>query len=91
MVMKLLLEPAVEAKFSPRRAQDHSMRRPEMAREMTNCWISLVTSNMVGSVVPRCLRSSGPVGEVPGLPRSWPSIETGDHHDTKSSSMPFIR
>ena len=38
---------------------NHSIRRPEIAREMTSCWISLVPSKIVWILASRCQRSTG--------------------------------
>ncbi len=38
---------------------NHSIRRPEIAREMTSCWISLVPSKIVWIFASRCQRSTG--------------------------------
>ncbi len=39
--------------------QLYSMRRPEMARAITSCWISLVPSKIVWILASRCQRSTG--------------------------------
>ena len=37
----------------------HSMRRPDIARAITSCWISLVPSKIVWILASRCQRSTG--------------------------------
>ena len=44
-----MAEDGAEARVEPSRldGEDHSIRRPDIAREMTSCWISLVPSKIV--------------------------------------------
>lgn len=39
--------------------ETHSIRKPEIAREITSCWISLVPSKIVWIFASRCQRSTG--------------------------------
>ncbi len=59
--MSIRDEQQTSAATRPSESRIYSMRRPEIARAITNCWISDVPSKIVWFTV------SG----FPGLPRWW--------------------